>query len=394
MFDLTDRYFSFTCDDSTENGRHEIDFIRYDRVLDQVTSQVKWYTVCGQTSSTYTNCPAYQYVTGGGANPLNDVNMIRLNQHPSHGYITVLWQAGGAQCGGGTNASWRRGCGTEVFNDSWTFLGPASAFISHQDVGYDVNGVPVWVGISSNTGTDSDYRALEITNLTTLSTSGITSKRVLFPCSYSYQLDTCDTGMFLPAKAAASHVSMTGSWGSLLGYGLVSTMMNAGAYKPGPVDYPSGTTLGTAVAAPGTVTVTPASMSQIGVGVVSLIDYGNTNVETVTWTATTATTATAIFAHPHAATANVGCLSCGDTGFGAMENIAVKIDTTAADGSNAVFYRLGRTMGIRDETYNAEPHTAVNRDFTQFTWGSTWNRDDPSSNGSLVSGYWTKLPTN
>jgi hypothetical protein len=70
-----------------------------------------------------------------------------------------------------------------------------------------------------------------------------------------------------------------------------------------------------------------------------------------------------------------------------MENIAVKIDTKAADNSKATFYRIGRAMSIRDVDYSAEPHTAVNRDFTQITWGSNWNTD-----GGRDYGFWTKLP--
>ena len=166
-------------------------------------------------------------------------------------------------------------------------------------------------------------------------------------------------------------------------------MMVAGPVIGFPPSYPPPTTLGTAVTAPGTVTVTPASMSRIGAGVVSTVDTG-ANMESVTWTAVTPTTATATFQKAHASTAAVNCLSCGETGFGAMENFAVKIDTTAPDNSNAVFWRIGRTMAIRDNHYNAEPHTAVNRDFTQITWGSTWNVDPP--NGSApVYGFWTKL---
>ena len=72
-----------------------------------------------------------------------------------------------------------------------------------------------------------------------------------------------------------------------------------------------------------------------------------------------------------------------------MENFAVRIDAGAADGSNAQFWRIGRTMAIRDNDYNAEPHTAVNRDFTQIVWGSTWNTD-PLSNG-LTFAFWTRL---
>jgi hypothetical protein len=85
----------------------------------------------------------------------------------------------------------------------------------------------------------------------------------------------------------------------------------------------------------------------------------------------------------------VKCLSCGDTGWGTMENVAVKIDSSAADGSTAQFWRIGRTMGIRDNTYDAEPHSSVNRDFTQIIWGSTWNTDPVSY--TSVNGYWTRL---
>jgi hypothetical protein len=70
-----------------------------------------------------------------------------------------------------------------------------------------------------------------------------------------------------------------------------------------------------------------------------------------------------------------------------MENIAVKIDTKAPDGSNAIFYRIGRAMSIRDADYNAEPHTAVDRNFTQIVWGSNWNVD-----GGRNYSFWTKLP--
>jgi len=129
-------------------------------------------------------------------------------------------------------------------------------------------------------------------------------------------------------------------------------------------------------------------MSQIGAGVVSMVDAG-ASAEAVAWTGVTGTAATATFMKAHAANAVVRCLSCGDTGWGSMENVAVKIDSTAADGSMAQFWRIGRTMGIRDNTYDAEPHSTVNRDFTQIIWGSTWNTD-PASYAS-VNGYWTRL---
>jgi hypothetical protein len=368
MFDSTDRYFSFTCDKVNGTGRHEIDFIRYDRQADAVTTQEKWYNLCpGQTPA---GCAVW---SKSGLRH----NLIRMNQHPDSRFITVIWQCGAR------DSTWTRGCGTEVFDPSYNFLGVISPYNGHQDVGFDVNGVPVWVGVASFRNDISDERAISIIDLTKVSQTRQTYKRILLPCSYNRQT-TC-TGTYLGAKAGASHISMT-AW-DLPGYGLLSTMIMAGPQIGIAPTYPAGTTLGAAVN-PGTVTVSPTSMTQIGAGVVSMVDTG-TNAETVTWTAATSTAATATFTKTHAANAAVTCLSCGDTGWASMENVAVKIDSTAADGSTAQFWRIGRTMAIRDNTYDAEPHSTVNRDFTQIIWGSTWNTD-PTSYTS-VNGYWTRL---
>ncbi|MGD0628261.1 MAG: hypothetical protein ABR987_02855, partial [Terracidiphilus sp.] len=371
MFDSTDRYFSFTCDRVNGRGRTEIDFIRYDRKQDKVTTQEKWYSVC--PGGVPTGCRVYK--------SYKDTNIIRMNQHPDANYITVVWQCASLDRG------WVRGCGTEVFGPDYDFLGPASSAISHQDNGFDVNGVPVWVGVLTNRFDVTGERGIEVTNLTTLSKTKVTSKRILLPCSYS-RTSGCDAGASLSAKFDASHISMTGSWGKLPGYALFSTMTLAGAYYAFPVDAPVPTTLGTAITSPGSYTVSPASMSSIGVGVVSVIDFKTPNSESVKWTSVSSTTATATFRKTHLATAQVTCLSCGDTGFAAMENVAVKIDTKAPDSSSAVFYRLGRAMSIRDADYNAEPHTAVDRNFTQIVWGSNWNVD-----GGRVYSFWMSLPT-
>jgi hypothetical protein len=375
MFDSTDRYFSFTCDNVNGGGRTAIDFIRYDRKLDRVTTQEKWYNLCPGNlpagCAVYKECPA-----GGGK---CDTNILRMNQHPDARYITVIWQCNSWDGG------WKRGCGTEVFDPEYNFLGPASSAISHQDNGFDVNGVPVWVGVMTNRADITGERAIEVTNLTTLSQTKVTSKRILLPCGYS-RTGGCDAGTALSARFDASHISMTGSWGSLPGYALFSTMTLAGAYFAFPVDAPTASTLGNAVTSPGSHTVSPASMSSIGVGVESVIDYKTPNAEPVKWTSVSSTTATATFRKTHLATAQVSCLSCGDTGFAAMENIAVKIDTNAPDNSNAVFYRIGRAMSIRDADYNAEPHTAADRNFTQIVWGSNWNVD-----GGRDYAFWTKL---
>jgi hypothetical protein len=376
LFDSTDTYFSFTCDVASGNGRGEIDFIRYNRQTDTVTTQKKWYQVCPG------NVPSGCAVWTSSQVPRPGYNMIRMNQHQNANYITVGWQCAA------TNSTWTRGCGTEVFGAAYNFLGPASAGDWHQDNGFDVNGVPVWVGVWGGTNTVPDERSIEVTNLTTLSPSGITSKVIYLPCGYSRAgASPCAGGTFLAAKVSGSHISMTGSWGSLPGYALFSTMTLAGANDGYPVDMPVATTLGTAVTTPGVNTVTPASMASIGVGTQQVVDYGNANKETVTVTGVTPTAFTANFAKTHTTSAPVSNLTVGDIGALAMENIAVKIDTTAANGSPATFYRIGRAMSVRDADYNAEPHTAVNRDFTQIIWGSNWNVD-----GGKNYGFWTKLP--
>ena len=373
MFDLTDTYFSFTCDIANGNGRGEIDFIRYNRSTDTVTAQEKWYTVCPG------GVPSGCKVWTSDELAHQGYNMIRMNQHPDAKYITVIWQC--------SVYPWVRGCGTEAFGPTYNFLGPLSSNNIHQDNGFDVNGVPVWVEVQGMTGTDEDYWSIAMVNLTTLSTSGVTAKTLQLPCSFAYTGSSpCEaSGKFLGAKSW--HISMTGTWGSVPGYALVSTMSLAGYQSGINTDIPVATALGTPVTTTGVNTVAPGSMANIGVGTQQLVDFGNANVETVTVTETTSTTFTASFAKTHMATAPVSNLAVGDAGFGAMENIAVKIDTTAANGAFAQFWRLGRAMSIRDADYGAEPHTFVNRDWTAYVWGSNWNAD-----GGRVYGFWTKLP--
>ena len=64
------------------------------------------------------------------------------------------------------------------------------------------------------------------------------------------------------------------------------------------------TTTPTAVAAPGVVVITPASMTNIVIGTALLVDTG-ASAETVVVTAVTATTFTATFANTHSSTWNV-----------------------------------------------------------------------------------------
>jgi hypothetical protein len=377
MFDETDTFFSFSCDLLNGNGRNEIDLIRYNAKTDTVT-QGKWYNLCpDQTPAT---CKVTQSLPKGA-------NLFRMNQSADARYIAIIWQTSSSICPT-AESKWTRSCGTEIFDDNYHFLGPASSYSAHQDMGRDSNGKPVFVS-SSNSGTVRDYRALEVVDLTALDPTKVVAKHFLLPCTFSYvgAPGTCDSGTYI-GYAKSWHISMT-AWQQAPGWGLLSTFMLAGQSLGAP-RLPAATTLGTAVTAgPGPVTVTPASMATIGPGVLSIIESGNANSESVTWSATTATTATAVFSKPHPATAAVQCLSCGNTGWGAAELIALKIDSGAADWSNFEFYRVARTQSIRDANYNCEAHATTNRKFTKIVWGASWNRDcDVNAD---VTGYYLSL---
>lgn len=375
MIDATDTYASFSCDFINGNGRNEIDLISYNMKTDTILVQEKWYNLC--PGSTPSGCKVTHSLPLGA-------NLFRMSQHPDGAHNTIIWQTNTSDCPA-IDSSWVRSCATESFDHSFNYLGGINAYNGHQDMGYDINGLPVWVG-SCNTNAPKQYRCFQITNLNTLSPTAITGTRILLPCSFSYTTG-CESGTNL-VGSKSWHVSMT-SWQHWPGWALVSTMMLAGPNSGHQPLAPGATTLGTAVAAAGTVTITPGSMATIAPGVLSVIDYGQTNAEVLTWTATTSTTATATFAKTHAATATIWCMSCGNTGFGAMEILEMKIDSTVANLSNAVYYRVARSHAIQDGNYSCEPHATVSRDFSSFITASSWDKDcNPGTGATIVNGYW------
>lgn len=72
-----------------------------------------------------------------------------------------------------------------------------------------------------------------------------------------------------------------------------------------PVGKTVGTTSSTAVAAPGSVIITPTSMANITLGMILNISAGTGTAEDVTVTATTSTTFTATFVNTHSGTYNI-----------------------------------------------------------------------------------------
>jgi hypothetical protein len=371
--DATDIHFIFSCEYVGESGRGAIDLIAYNASTDTVTTQKKWYTICpGSVPSGCVEWATYHW------------NIYRMNQHPDGVHAEILWQTGGA------DSAWAIGTGTEFYTQTFTLLGPVAGYDGHNDTGYDVNGIPVYVGVGGGQAPgDAAYSSVTVANLNTLSPTGVVAKYFTLPCTFAYLgSNPCGfTSPFLGAKVNGTHVSMTGTWGSTPGYALYSTMILAGQQGQGNVDSPTATTLGTAVTSAGVHTVTPASMATIGVGTQQLVDFGSANIETVSVTAATSTTFTANFVNTHLTTAPVSNLSAGDTGFAAMELLALKIDSTATNGSAIQFWRLGRAMSIRDTDYGAEPHAFVSRNWEAYMWGSNWNTDVVGD----VYAYYTQL---
>jgi hypothetical protein len=396
--------FIGSCDYLDEAGRHTIDVIRYN-LTTNTTAQTKWYNLC--PGNTPTGCAWYSpYVATYGPGSIK--NIMRMSQHPNGQYVSILWQYGPTSY----DELWTRGGGAEIFDPNWNFLGVAAAWITHEDMGWDVNGIPVWVGVNAQClycstnprGVMDGPNAMEIVDLTkisgTLDAHGIPTGKIhtLMPCSYGYYSGTgtptggtCYAGGNLEQKVITPHISMvsTGA-GGLPGYGLLSTLfLGGGTYPYTAQDKPAATTLTQAITSTGSQTFSVASVATIKVGTsISLGVTGGSSPETCKITAVSGLNVTCTVLYAHANGEAVQSVSVGDTGMGAMEMIALKIDSTQADWTPITsYYRIGRTRSIRGSNYNAEPHAAPNRNFTQIIYGSNWEKDD----GTTVYGFWMPL---
>ena len=136
--------------------------------------------------------------------------------------------------------------------------------------------------------------------LDTLSLTSYTAKQIQLPCTYAFvSSPPCSGGTNLYYKQGAPHISLTGTWSTVPGYGLFSNMMiDAGAGEGFNPDYPYATTLGTAVTTYGEPHCNPGAMANIATGTQQFIGQGTANAETVTVTGTAGSTFTATFTKP------------------------------------------------------------------------------------------------
>lgn len=147
------------------------------------------------------------------------------------------------------------------------------------------------------------------------------------------------------------------------------------------------TTIGTAVTAPGSVTVTPVAMTNITTAT-SLCIADNTTFEHVTPTATTGTTFTAVFryAHPNTAIVAAGG-ACGNY----IEFVADRV-TTAVYGSTSNV-NTGGNVGAPGKVVNTLHYIIPVIRSTSNTAAEIW-LTNPNAGYAAYRGQWTSGGTN
>ena len=184
-----DRYWAFSCNGSGGDNDSKGVFV-YDKTTDSViaTATLGAGGLCGTSA-----CP---------------VTPNWIGMSPSGTYVIINWN-GTAHVG-----TYVRGLGTEAYTRSLTYVGVLDVFNSHADVGYDANGVEVYVTVPDD-AYDIAYTELAICKISASSSSpGTTSQG---GCQHVIQMPGGLTwpGMYL--------ISMRGTHGTAQGWMLFST---------------------------------------------------------------------------------------------------------------------------------------------------------------------------
>jgi len=198
-----DRYWAM----NVTNGTSDVDcaVLVYDKAEDSVIALQTTAAggICGTSACAY-------LVHALTVSPLGD-------------YVIISWGSGGSRY----DQNWVRGTGSEVWNNTLTYLGVASADDDHGDVGFDVNGLEVWVSQSSTQYGYGNY-AFGMCNLANVNaTPGVGGCRTYLsvPCSWSNS--TCPVGGNI--RSNGWFVSMRGSHGAAQGWMLLSTQTVGGS---------------------------------------------------------------------------------------------------------------------------------------------------------------------
>jgi hypothetical protein len=205
-----DRYWAFGVTNGSAGGWCAV--LVYDKTLDSVIGlqTLGANGMCGvpTCASLHTN----GYPNWVGMSPLGD-------------YVVVNWQSQGY------DTTWTRGEGTEIYSNTLTYLGVASAADGHGDVGYDANGLEVYVDRSSSVSpyAKNAFGICELSAVNTTPGVGGCRHYLTVPCTWGAL--TCPvTG----GRGNTYFVSMRGTHGAAQGWMALSTQTIAGAGAPNP----------------------------------------------------------------------------------------------------------------------------------------------------------------
>jgi len=200
-----DRFWALGVTDGTSSGWCAV--LVYDKTLDSV--------IALQTLGANGMCgvPACSSLFGG-----EYPNWVGMS--PSGKYVIVNWQ------NGASDPTWSRGEGTEIYTNTLSYLGVASAYNGHGDVGWDANGLEVYVDGSSEIYAYSNY-AMEVCALDAVNgNSGPNGCRryLSLPCTWANTV--CPVGS--NTRDNTYFISMRGTHGAALGQMLISTQTGGG----------------------------------------------------------------------------------------------------------------------------------------------------------------------
>jgi hypothetical protein len=181
------------------------------------------------TNTAVTKSFAAGGLCGASACPAGNANWVGTS--PSGKYTIVQWN------NAGHGAAWTRGTGTEIYEGTTlAFDGIADASNGHGDVGYDVNGVEVYVSQPDDIW-DTDLFTVQLVNLANIQTtvptcsSGVNcnsghlpiagARTVYFPCTYNYIGCTLSGPNFRDKDVL---ISMRATQGTGMGYMLFSPL--------------------------------------------------------------------------------------------------------------------------------------------------------------------------
>lgn len=202
-----DRYWAFGVTDGT--SEHWCAALVYDKTTDTVIA-LKTFGANGMCG-----VPSCDSLHPGNGYP----NWLGMSM--SGLYMVLNWQAGTYI------NTWTPHEGTEIYTRTLGYVGVASANNGHGDVGYDANGLEIYVDTSSSISPQGNY-AFEACNIALANGNpgaGGCTRNLTIPCTWANS--TCPVGSNV--RSNDYFISMRGTHSNALGWMLLSTQTGGGA---------------------------------------------------------------------------------------------------------------------------------------------------------------------